>query len=148
MELHNLRPASGSVHKVKRIGRGTGSGHGGTSTRGHKGDKARSGHKNKRGHEGGQTPIQRRLPKRGFKNINTITYVPFNISQLQAIAEKFSVKEITTDFLYENGYIQKNDLVKVLADGELTLALTVKADAFSESAKKAITSAGGTSEVG
>jgi large subunit ribosomal protein L15 len=144
MELNNLRPASGSTHKVKRIGRGQGSGHGGTSTRGHKGDKARTGHKNKRGHEGGQTPLQRRLPKRGFKNINRVEYVPFNLSQLQAVSEKFGVTSIDTTFLYENGYIKQGDLVKILGNGEIKVALTVKADGCSATAKQAIEAAGGT----
>ena len=143
MQLNNLKPASGSTHSVKRIGRGTGSGHGGTSTRGHKGDKARTGHKNKRGHEGGQTPLQRRLPKRGFKNINRIDYVAFNISKIQEIALKHSVSDITTDFLYENGYIKKNDLVKILAHGELKSLINVTANACSDKAKEAVEALGG-----
>lgn len=144
MELSNLRPAKGSTHKDKRIGRGQGSGHGGTSTRGHKGDKATSGHKNKRGFEGGQTPLQRRLPKFGFKNINRVEYIAVNISQLQAFADKFGVTEITPAALYEKGYTQKNDLIKVLANGEVTSKLTVTAHACSEAAKSAIEAAGGT----
>jgi large subunit ribosomal protein L15 len=147
MELNNLRPASGSTHSVKRIGRGQGSGHGGTSTKGHKGDKARTGHKNKRGHEGGQTPLQRRLPKRGFKNINRVEYVPFNLAQLQAVSEKFNVTEISTAFLYEKGYIKQNDLVKILGNGEVKVALKVSANGCSEAAKNAIVAAGGSVEV-
>jgi large subunit ribosomal protein L15 len=143
MELNNLKPAKGSTHSVKRIGRGQGSGHGGTSTRGHKGDKARSGHKNKRHHEGGQTPIQRRLPKRGFKNPFRVAYIPMNLGELQAISEKYNVTEITAAFLYENRYIQKGELVKVLADGELTTALTLTAHGCSDAAKTAIEAAGG-----
>ena len=144
MELNNLKPASGSTHKVKRIGRGQGSGHGGTSTKGHKGDKSRSGHKNKRGHEGGQTPIQRRLPKRGFKNPNRVEYLPFNLSQLQAVSEKYGVTDISAAFLYEKGYTQQFDRVKILGTGEVTTALTVSAHGCSETAKAAIEKAGGT----
>jgi large subunit ribosomal protein L15 len=143
MELNNLRPAKGSTHSVKRIGRGQGSGHGGTSTRGHKGDKARSGHKNKRHHEGGQTPLQRRLPKRGFKNPFRVEYIPMNLGQLQAISEKFNVTTITAEFLYENRYIQKGERVKVLGTGELTSALTVTAHGCSDTAKAAIEAKGG-----
>jgi large subunit ribosomal protein L15 len=143
MELHNLKPASGSTHKVKRIGRGQGSGHGGTSTRGHKGDKARAGHKNKRGFEGGQTPMQRRLPKRGFKNINRVEYVAINLSTLQLIADKHDVFNITTAFLYEKGYIKRDDLVKILGTGEVSSVLTVSAHACSAAAKAAIEARGG-----
>lgn len=144
MELSNLRPAKGATHKVKRIGRGQGSGHGGTSTRGHKGDKATSGHKNKRGFEGGQTPLQRRLPKFGFKNINRVEYVAINISLLQEFADKFGATEITPAALYEQGFIKKNELVKVLATGELKSKLNVTAHACSGAAKAAIEAAGGT----
>ena len=144
MELSNLRPAKGATHKVKRIGRGQGSGHGGTSTKGHKGDKATSGHKNKRGFEGGQTPLQRRLPKFGFKNINRKEYVAVNVSLLQEFADKFSATEITPAALYEQGFIKKNELVKVLANGELKSKLIVTAHACSEAAKTAIEAAGGT----
>ncbi len=143
MELNNLRPAKGSTHKVKRIGRGQGSGHGGTSTRGHKGDKATSGHKNKRGFEGGQTPLQRRLPKFGFKNINRVEYVAINISRLQEFADRFGVSDITPAALYEQGVIKKNDLVKILAHGEVKSKLNVTAHACSETAKAAIEAAGG-----
>ena len=143
MELNNLRPAKGSTHKVKRIGRGQGSGHGGTSTRGHKGDKATSGHKNKRGFEGGQTPLQRRLPKFGFKNINRVEYVAINISRLQEFADRFGVSDITPAALYEQGVIKKNDLVKILAHGEVKSKLNVTAHACSEAAKTAIEAAGG-----
>lgn len=143
MELSNLRPAKGSVHKVKRIARGEGSGHGGTSTKGHKGDKARTGHKNKRGFEGGQTPMQRRLPKRGFTNINRVEYVAVNLSKLQEIADKYSVTEISAQFLYDNGYTRRDDLVKILAQGELKAKLNVSAHACSEAAKAAIEAAGG-----
>jgi large subunit ribosomal protein L15 len=143
MELNNLRPVQGSTHKVKRIARGQGSGHGGTSTRGHKGDKARSGHKNKRGHEGGQTPLQRRLPKFGFKNINRIEYIAFNLADLQKFADKFGVIDITPTALYDKGYLKKNDLIKILGNGELKSKLNVTAHACSEAAKNAIESVGG-----
>lgn len=144
MELNNLRPAKGSTHKGKRIARGQGSGHGGTSTKGHKGDKSRAGHKNKRGHEGGQTPMQRRLPKFGFNNVNRIDYVAFNIARLQEFADKYSVSDITPAALYQEGYIKKGDLVKVLAHGELTSKINVTAHACSATAKAAIEAKGGT----
>ncbi len=144
MNLSNLKPAKGATHSGKRIGRGEGSGHGGTSTRGHKGDKARSGHKNKRGHEGGQTPMQRRLPKFGFKNPNRVEYVAFNLANLQAFAEKHGVTEITPATLYAEGIIKKTDLVKVLANGELKSKLNVTAHACSATAKSAIEAIGGT----
>jgi large subunit ribosomal protein L15 len=144
MELNNLKPAKGSTHSEKRIARGTGSGHGGTATRGHKGDKARSGHKNKRGHEGGQTPLQRRLPKFGFKNINRVEYVAVNLMTLQQVADAFSVSDITPEVLYQNGFIKKGDIIKVLAKGELTAKLTVSAHSVSTAAKAAIEAKGGT----
>jgi large subunit ribosomal protein L15 len=144
MGLNNLKPAKGSTHSVKRIARGTGSGHGGTATRGHKGDKARSGHKNKRGHEGGQTPLQRRLPKFGFKNINRVEYVAVNLSTLQKIADSFNVTDITPDVLYQNGFIKKGDIIKILAKGELTSKLNITAHGASATAKAAIEAKGGT----
>lgn len=143
MELHNLKPAKGSNKGRKRIARGQGSGHGGTSTRGHKGDGARSGHYNKRNFEGGQMPLQMRLPKVGFKNPNRVSYVPFNLGQLQAIAEKFGVDSISTEFLLEKGYTSQNDKVKVLGAGELTAKLNVSAHACSASAKETIEKLGG-----
>lgn len=143
MELHNLKPAKGSNKGRKRIARGQGSGHGGTSTRGHKGDGARSGHYNKRNFEGGQMPLQMRLPKIGFKNPNRVSYVPFNLGQLQAIAEKFGVDSISTEFLLEKGYTSQNDKVKVLGAGELTAKLNVSTHACSASAKEAIEKLGG-----
>lgn len=143
MELHNLKPAKGSNKGRKRIARGQGSGHGGTSTRGHKGDGARSGHYNKRNFEGGQMPLQMRLPKIGFKNPNRVSYVPFNVDQLQAIAEKFGVDTISAEFLLEKGYTSQNDKVKVLGAGELTAKLNVSAHACSASAKEAIEKLGG-----
>lgn len=144
MNLSNLKPAKGATHSGKRIGRGEGSGHGGTSTRGHKGDKARSGHKNKRGHEGGQTPMQRRLPKFGFKNPNRVEYVAFNLANLQAFADKHGVTDISPATLYAEGIIKKTDLVKVLANGELKSKLNVTAHACSDNAKTAIEAIGGT----
>jgi large subunit ribosomal protein L15 len=144
MQLHNLKPASGSVGKRKRIARGQGSGHGGTATRGHKGDKSRSGHKNKRNFEGGQMPIQMRLPKRGFKNPNRKVYVPLNLDRLQAISDKYNVDTLDPATLLELGIIRKTDLVKVLGTGELNAKLTVSAHACSETAKAAIEAKGGT----
>ncbi len=143
MDLNNLRPAKGSVKSEKRIARGQGSGHGGTATRGHKGDKSRSGHKRKRAHEGGQTPMQRRLPKRGFKNVNRIDYVAVNLSQLEAFSKKWGVSDITLDFLLEKNLVAKTDMVKILGNGKLTSAVNVTAHAISASAKAAIEATGG-----
>ena len=143
MELHNLTPAKGSVSKRKRIARGQGSGRGGTSTRGHKGQKSRSGYSRKRGFEGGQMPLQMRLPKRGFKNINRVEYVPINLSRLQAIAEKYNLDTIDLETLVANGIVKKTDKVKVLGRGELTAKLAVSVHASSEAAKKAVESTGG-----
>jgi len=144
MNLNNLRPAKGSVKTSKRIGRGQGSGRGGTSTRGHKGAKSRSGYSRKFGFEGGQMPLQRRVPKFGFKNINRVEYKAVNIELLQVLAEKKSVNVIDPEVLREAGLVSKNDLVKILGNGELTAKLEVKAHAFSESATKAIETAQGT----
>ena len=143
MELHNLKPASGSTHKVKRIGRGQGSGHGGTSTRGHKGDKARAGHKNKRGFEGGQTPMQRRLPKRGFKNINRMEYVGINVSRLQELADKHGVTDINMASLVQAGIVRKNDDVKILGSGDLKTALNITGLRLTATAVTKIEAAGG-----
>ena len=143
MELNNLQPAAGSTKSGKRIARGQGSGRGGTSTRGHKGAKSRSGYKSKRNFEGGQMPLQMRLPKRGFNSPNRKEYVAFNLDRLQAISEKHGLTEITPAALYAAGIIKKNDLVKVLGTGELTSSLTVTAHAASASATEAITKAGG-----
>ena len=147
MDLSNLKPANGSTHHDKRLGRGEGSGRGGTSTRGHKGAKARSGYKQKFGFEGGQMPLQRRLPKFGFKCPNRVEYKAINVSTLQAIAEKKGIDEINIQVLRECGMTSKNDLVKILADGELKAKLTVKAHAFSKKAIEAIQAVGGTAEV-
>lgn len=143
MELHNLKPAQGSNKSRKRIARGQGSGHGGTSTRGHKGDGARSGHYTKRNFEGGQMPLQMRLPKVGFKNPNRVSYVPFNLGQIQAIAEKHGVDTISAEFLLEKGYTSQTERVKILGAGELTAKLNVSAHACSASAKEAIEKLGG-----
>ena len=143
MELHNLKPAQGSNKSRKRIARGQGSGHGGTSTRGHKGDGARSGHYTKRNFEGGQMPLQMRLPKVGFKNPNRVSYVPFNLGQIQEIAEKHGVDSISAAFLLEKGYISRTEKVKILGAGELTTKLNVSAHACSASAKEAIEKLGG-----
>ena len=143
MELHNLRPAKGSVKKKKRIARGQGSGRGGTSTRGHKGAKSRSGYSSKRAFEGGQMPLQMRLPKRGFKSPNRVSYVPLNLARLQEIHEKFGLSEVSVAALYENRIIKKGDKVKVLANGDLSATVSVKVHAISEKAKAAIESKGG-----
>jgi len=146
MDLSNLKPAKGSTGKKKRIGRGQGSGHGGTSTRGHKGQKSRSGYSRKIGFEGGQMPLQRRVPKYGFKNINRKEYKAINISVLQDLAEKKKLTEISVDTLIEAGLVQKNTLVKILGNGELKTKLNVKAHAFSKSAVEAIEALKGTAE--
>ncbi len=144
MKLHELKPAKGSRGRKKRIGRGEGSGHGGTSTRGHKGAQARSGYSRKIGFEGGQMPIQRRLPKFGFTNINRIEYVPLNVAALQTISENLGVTAIDVELLKQNGIVSKNALVKILGNGDLTVKLDVKADAFSKSAIAKIEAQGGT----
>ncbi len=144
MNLSNLRPAKGSTKNRKRIGRGQGSGRGGTSTRGHKGAKSRSGYSQRRGFEGGQMPLQRRVPKFGFRNINRVDYKAINLVDLQKLAEKKSISEIDLIVLVDAGLAKKKDLVKVLGTGELTLKLEVKVHAFSKSASDAIEAAGGT----
>ena len=146
MELNNLTPAAGSVKTAKRVGRGAGSGLGGTSTRGHKGAKSRSGYSKKIGFEGGQMPMQRRLPKFGFKNINRVEYKAINLNILQQLADERKLEIIGLPELFEAGFINKSMLVKILGNGTLTAKLTVKANAFSKSAEAAITAAGGTIE--
>lgn len=143
MDLSNLKPARGSVKKKKRIARGIGSGKGRTATRGHKGQKSRSGYSRRFGFEGGQMPIHRRLPKFGFKNINRVEYKAINIEILENLAKERSLTIIDLDTLKNAGFIQKNDLVKILANGELTTKIEVKAHAFSKSAVEAIEKAGG-----
>ena len=146
MDLSNLKPAKGSTHRERRIGRGEGSGKGGTSTKGHKGQKSRSGYSRKVGFEGGQMPLQRRVPKFGFRNINRKEYKGINLRMLQTLADKLSVTEITPEVLIGAGLVSKNTLVKILGVGELKAKLNVKAHAFSETAKNAIEAAKGTVE--
>ena len=143
MELNNLTPAQGSVKTAKRIGRGAGSGLGGTSTRGHKAAKSRSGYAKKIGFEGGQMPMQRRWPKFGFKNINRVVYKAINLGTLQALAEAKKLEKIGVADLHNAGLVGKNVLVKILGNGTLTAKLTVEANAFSKKAEEAITAAGG-----
>ncbi len=146
MDLSNLKPAKGSTHRERRIGRGEGSGKGGTSTKGHKGQKSRSGYSRKVGFEGGQMPLQRRVPKFGFTNINRKEYKGINLRALQTLADKLSVTEITPEVLIGAGLVSKNTLIKILGVGELKAKLNVKAHAFSETAKNAIEAAKGTVE--
>jgi ribosomal protein L15 len=143
MELNNLRPAVGAVTTKTRIGRGPGSGKGGTSTRGHKGAKSRSGYSRKIGFEGGQMPLQRRLPKFGFKNINRVEYKAINLNQIDALAQAKELEKVGLDELRAAGFISRNQLVKVLANGTLSRAVAVEANAFSAAAEKAIVEAGG-----
>jgi len=143
MKLHNLKPAPGSKGREKRIGRGEGSGHGGTSTRGHKGAQARSGYSRKIGFEGGQMPIQRRLPKVGFNNFTRVEYFGVNVRTLQNLAEKNNLSVIDIDVLRNFGVVKSNELVKILGDGELTAKIDVTANAFSKSAIEKIEKAGG-----
>ena len=147
MKLHELRPAKGATHKVKRIGRGDGSGHGGTSTKGTKGGQSRAGYKRKMAHEGGQMPIQRRLPKRGFNNIHRIEYKVLNLGQIELLAEKYDIKEFSLESLYINNLIGRTDKVKILGNGELKGKFTFKVNAVSEKAKAAIEAAGGSIEI-
>lgn len=144
MELNKLKPAAGSTHHQKRIGRGTGSGHGGTSTRGHKGAKSRSGYSKKIGFEGGQMPLQRRVPKFGFKNVNRKEYKSINVETLQVWVDKYGWESITPDVLINEGLVHKNDLIKILGRGSLTAKLEVTAHAFSKTAEAAIVAAQGT----
>jgi large subunit ribosomal protein L15 len=143
MELNNLRPAKGSVKTRKRIGRGTGSGRGGTSTRGHKGDKARSGAKEKRHFEGGQTPMQRRLPKRGFQNINRTEYVPLNLGQLETLVKKTGLSVFDVAALVAAGVAKSSDRIKVLGNGKLASKVNLTVHAISATAKAAIEAQGG-----
>ncbi len=147
MDLSSLKPAKGSIKKEKRIGRGQGSGRGGTSTKGHKGGQSRAGYKTKMGFEGGQMPLQRRVPKFGFTNINRREFKGINISTLQSLAETRSLKVIDVEILLEHGLIAKKDLVKILGNGKLTSKLDVKAHAFSKSAKAAIEALQGTATI-
>lgn len=147
MKLHNLKPAEGSVHKEKRLGRGEASGKGGTSTKGNKGGQSRAGYKSKMAHEGGQMPIQRRLPKRGFKNNNRIEYKVFNLGQVDTLSDKYEFSEFSIENLYSSGLIGKKDKVKILGNGEMKSKLNFKVNAVSEKAKTAIETAGGSIEI-
>ncbi|MBE6221786.1 MAG: 50S ribosomal protein L15 [Alistipes sp.] len=146
MELNNLKPAKGATHHDKRVGRGAGSGHGGYSTRGLKGAKSRSGYSRKLGFEGGQMPLQRRLPKFGFKNLKRVEFKPINLSTLEELAAKKELNVINVETLIAAGFISSNDKVKILGNGNVTKALTVTAHAFSKSAEAAIAAAGGSVE--
>ena len=146
MELHNLKPAKGATHHDKRVGRGAGSGHGGYSTRGLKGAKSRSGYSSKLGFEGGQMPLQRRLPKFGFTNIHRVEYKAINLSTLEDLASKNNLTEVTFETLVQAGFVSANDKVKILGNGTITRALAVKANAFSKTAEAAIVAAGGSIE--
>ncbi|MGI8635284.1 MAG: 50S ribosomal protein L15 [Segetibacter sp.] len=147
MKLHELRPAKGATHKEKRIGRGEASGKGGTSTKGNKGGQSRAGYKSKMAHEGGQMPIQRRIPKRGFKNPHRVEYKVLNLGQIDNIVEKYGFTEISAENLYINGLINQTDVVKILGNGELKSVVTFKVNAISEKAKAAVEAAGGTVEI-
>jgi large subunit ribosomal protein L15 len=147
MNLQTLRPAKGATHKEKRLGRGEASGKGGTSTKGNKGGQSRAGYQRKMAHEGGQMPIQRRIPKRGFKNINRVEYKVLNLGQIDLLVEKYGLTEITPEVLYINGLISQTDSIKILGNGELKTKLGFKVNAVSEKAKAAIEAAGGTIEI-
>ena len=147
MKLHTLKPAEGSVHKDKRLGRGEASGKGGTSTKGNKGGQSRAGYQRKNAHEGGQMPIQRRIPKRGFKNINRIEYKVFNLGQIDQLNEKYGFNDFSIENLYINGLISRTDKVKILGNGELKSRLNFKVNAISDKAKIAIEATGGSVEI-
>jgi large subunit ribosomal protein L15 len=147
MKLHTIKPAKGAVHKQKRLGRGEASGKGGTSTKGNKGHQSRSGFKNRIAHEGGQMPIQRRIPKRGFKNINRIEYKVFNLGQIDHLAEKYAITEFSVANLYSSGLIARTDRIKILGSGETKTKLKFIVNAVSDKAKQAIEEAGGTIEI-
>ena len=148
MNLHNVRAAKGATHKPKtRLGRGEASGKGGTSTKGNKGGQSRAGYQRKNAHEGGQMPIQRRLPKRGFNNISRIEYKVFNLGQVESIKEKYGIEDFSLETLYANGLISRTDKVKILGNGELKSKITFKVNAISEKAKSAIESVGGSVEL-
>lgn len=147
MKLQNLKPAEGSTHKQKRLGRGEASGKGGTSTKGNKGGQSRAGYSSKMAHEGGQMPIQRRIPKRGFKNPHRVSYTVFNLGQVEQLVEKYELKEFSLENLYINGLISQTALVKILATGEIKSKVAFKVNAISAKAKEAIEAAGGTVEI-
>jgi large subunit ribosomal protein L15 len=147
MKLHELRPAKGATQREKRIGRGEASGHGGTSTKGNKGGQSRAGYKRKMAHEGGQMPIQRRVPKRGFTNIHRVEYKVFNLGQVDQLLEKYGIKEFSFENLYDNKLVSQNDKVKILGNGEIKSKLAFKVNAVSQKAKEAIEAVGGTVEI-
>jgi len=147
MQLHSLKPAAGSTHHSKRVGRGEGSGYGVTAGKGNKGQQSRTGYQSKKGHEGGQMPIQRRIPKRGFKNIFRVDYKVFNLGQIDHLVEKYTLKEFSRECLYLNGLISGSDLIKVLGNGEMKSQIAFKVNAASEKAKQAIEAVGGTIEI-
>lgn len=147
MQLHNLKPAAGSTHHTKRVGRGEGSGYGVTAGKGNKGQQSRTGYQSKTGHEGGQMPISRRIPKRGFKNMFRVEYKVFNLGQIDHLVEKYTLKEFTRESLYLNGIINSTDLIKVLGNGEMKSQIAFKVNAVSEKAKQAIEAVGGTIEI-
>jgi large subunit ribosomal protein L15 len=147
MKLHTLRPAKGATKKEKRIGRGEASGKGGTSTKGNKGQQARTGYQSKLGHEGGQMPIQRRIPKRGFKNNDRTEYKVFNLGQVEELSSKYGITDFSMEVLFINGLINRTDKVKILANGEIKTKITFKVNAASAKAKTAIEAAGGTLEI-
>ncbi len=148
MNLHTLKPADGATHREgKRLGRGNASGKGGTSTKGNKGAQSRAGYNRRRGNEGGQMPLQRRLPKRGFKNINRVDYKVLNLGQIDDLAQRYELQEISPETLYVTGLLNRTDLIKILGHGELKSKLTFKVNAASEKAKQAIEAAGGTLEI-
>lgn len=147
MKLNNLRPASGSTKTKKRLGRGEGSGKGGTASRGHNGAQSRSGYSRKSGFEGGQMPLQRRVPKFGFKNINRKEYQGVNLSNIQTLVDNKEITEITIQTLIDHGLVSKNDLVKILGNGTLTAKINISAHGFSATAKTAIEANGGTATI-
>jgi len=147
MKLHEIKPAKGAIHKEKRIGRGEASGKGGTSTKGNKGGQSRAGYQRKMAHEGGQMPIQRRLPKRGFNNVHRVEYKVFNLGQIQELAAKYEITDFTMENLYLHGLVGRTDKVKILGNGELKSKLAFKVNAMSQKAKSAIEAAGGSVEL-
>jgi len=147
MKLHTLRPAKGATKKEKRIGRGEASGHGGTSTKGNKGGQSRAGYKSKRHHEGGQMPIQRRIPKVGFKNINRVEYKVFNLGQVEELVAKYGITDFSMENLYINGLVNRTDKVKILGNGTITAKVNFKVNAISEKAKTIVEAAGGSVDI-
>lgn len=147
MKLHQIRPAKGATHKEKRLGRGEASGKGGTSTKGNKGGQSRAGYSRKNAHEGGQMPIQRRVPKRGFNNLNRVEYKVFNLGQVDQLVEKYELQEFSLENLYINSLVNRTDKVKILANGELKNKVSFRVNAISEKAKAAIEAAGGSVEI-